>query len=131
MTILEAIRRATERDPDRVAVVCGTERLSYRELAERSRSLAQHLVALGIEREQLVGVAIEPSLWAPVAMLAALEAGAAYVPLEPGYPRARLRDMIDQIDAPVILTTAASAAAIPESRAQVLAIDRGWPAASA
>jgi len=137
--ILSLIDAATARGPDRTAVICGDERLSYRELAARSRSLAAHLLASGVRREQLVGVAVEPSPWAPIAMLAVLRAGAAYVPLDPTYPAARLADMLAQISArgaPIVLTTSSSAGRLPARAAgpgggSIVELDRAWPAIAA
>ena len=133
--VLELIAVATARGPDRTAVVCGEQRLSYRQLTEQARALAHHLIARGVGPEQLVCVAVEPSPWAPIAMLAVLRAGAAYVPLDPAYPAARLRDMLDQVSArgaPIILTTSSSAGRLPAgtgpAAATIIELDRAWPA---
>jgi amino acid adenylation domain-containing protein len=135
--ILDLIGEVTDRGPDRTAVVCGGHRMSYRELTDRARLLSHHLVprvARSMGHERLVCVAVEPSLWAPVAMMAALRAGAAYVPLDPAYPAARLRDMLDQVgarDAPLILTTSVSASRLPEHAGSIIELDREWPAIAA
>ena len=131
--ILDLIDEVTERGPDRTAVVCGDQRLSYRELTDRARVLAHHLiprVARGLGHEPLVCVAVEPSPWAPIAMLAVLRAGAAYVPLDPEYPAARLRDMLDQVGAPMILTTSVSASRLPEHAGSIIELDRASIAAA-
>jgi len=73
-------------NPDADALVCGSERLSYRELDERANRLAHYLRARGIGREDRVGVYCERSADAVVAMLGVLKAGGAYLPLDPGYP---------------------------------------------
>ncbi len=126
--IVDLIAEATERDPDRTAVVCGDEQLSYRELATRSRLLADELVARGAGHERLVCVAIEPSLWAPVAMLATLHAGAAFVPLDPAYPSARLRDMLDQVGGQaLIVTTSTAASRLPKPIGSIIELDRERP----
>ncbi|HEY5936248.1 MAG TPA: amino acid adenylation domain-containing protein, partial [Kofleriaceae bacterium] len=132
--VLDLIGEVTERGPDRTAVVCGDQRLSYRELTDRARLLAHHLiprVARGSGHERLVCVAVEPSPWAPIAMLAALRAGAAYVPLDPEYPAARLRDMLAQVGAPLILTTSVSASRLPEHRGSIIELDREWSSIAA
>jgi amino acid adenylation domain-containing protein len=132
--VLELIGVAAARGPDRTAVICGEQRLSYRQLTEQAQILARQLVAQGVGHEWLVCVAVEPSPWAPVAMLAVLQAGAAYVPLDPAYPAARLRDMIDQVSArgaPVILTTSSSAGRLPEGAGSVIELDTAWPTIAA
>jgi len=123
MTILELVRRSIARHPERTAVVTGDERVSYRELGRRASRVAAAVRARGVRGEQLVCVAAEPSVWAPVAMLGVLEAGAVYVPLELGFPAARLRDILAQVgsSAPV-LATAAGRRVLPRER-DVIALD--------
>ncbi|TMQ06170.1 MAG: amino acid adenylation domain-containing protein [Deltaproteobacteria bacterium] len=127
--VLDLIDRAAARGPDRTAIVCGNERLSHRELLARSHALASYLVARGVGPEHLVCIAVEPSPWAPIAMLGVLRAGAAYVPLDPAYPAARLADMLAQVGrgAPIVLTTSSSASRLPPDPAATLELDRAWP----
>ncbi len=88
------IARQAERDPQRVAVVCGEHRLTYGELLERARRLAQHLRALGVGPEVPVALCLERSVDAIVAILAVLEAGGCYLPIEPGLPDERMQWML-------------------------------------
>ncbi|WP_406472400.1 non-ribosomal peptide synthetase [Streptomyces sp. NBC_01615] len=76
--------------PDRTAVVCENERLTYQELDERSTALALALAERNVRHGDRVGVCLERGLDLVVALLAVLKAGAAYVPLDPGYPQDRL-----------------------------------------
>ena len=71
------------RTPDAVAVVCGDESLTYRELNRRANQVAHYLRAFGVGTETLVGLCIERSLAMVVGLLGILKAGAAYVPLDP------------------------------------------------
>src|SRR5262249_57192964 len=80
--------------PDAVAVVFGDEQLSYGELEGRANQLAHHLRALGVGAESVVGVCLERSLELVVALIAILKAGGGYLPLDPGYPPARLSFML-------------------------------------
>ncbi len=93
-----------ERTPAALAVVCEQERLSYRELNERANQLAHYLQRQGIGPESLVGVLMERSVELVVALLAVLKAGAAYVPLDPGYPAERLSFMIEDARVRLLLT---------------------------
>jgi amino acid adenylation domain-containing protein len=95
-----------ERQPDAVAVISDNEgELSYRELEERANQLAHYLQEIGIEPEMLVGLCLERSLIAMVAMLGVLKAGAACVPLDPSYPAERLSFMVEDARLSVILTS--------------------------
>src|SRR5436190_18699124 len=114
--VLDLIDEVTRRSPDRVAVVHGDRSMTFGELDQQARTLAAELVSRGVGRERLVCVAVEPSPWAVLAMVAVLRTGAAYVPLDPGYPRARLQDMLEQVGAlgaPLVLTTSTAAPKLP------------------
>jgi amino acid adenylation domain-containing protein len=90
--------------PDAVAVVCGSQSLTYRELDRRANQLANYLRNLGLGPESLVAIGMERSLEMMVALLGALKAGAAYVPLDPSYPAERLQFMLDDSRASILLT---------------------------
>ncbi|MFY2561712.1 amino acid adenylation domain-containing protein [Corallococcus terminator] len=81
--------------PDAVALVAGTEALTYRELDQRANHLAHRLRGLGVGPEVRVGVCAERSASLLVSLLGILKAGGAYVPLDPAYPRQRLAVMLE------------------------------------
>src|SRR5579883_1401412 len=74
--------------PDAVAVRFRDATLTYRELNRRANRLARELIAAGVGPEGRVVACLEPSVDVPVALLAALKAGAVYVPVDPTYPAA-------------------------------------------
>ena len=90
--------------PDALALVDGGTRLTYRELEERANRLAHHLVAHGIAPDARVAVLLERSAELVVALLGILKAGGAYMPLDPGFPPERLRLMLDDADARILIT---------------------------
>ncbi|GAB3357834.1 amino acid adenylation domain-containing protein [Lysobacter tyrosinilyticus] len=98
------IERWAACSPDSIAAIFGEQSLDYAELNRRANRLARHLRALGVGREVCVGVLMERSLDLPVALLAVLKAGGAFVPLDPTYPEERLAFMLTDTAAPVVLT---------------------------
>ncbi len=84
------VRRQALATPGAVAVIAGTEALTYAQLDCRAGRLARRLARLGVGPEVRVGIFLERKLPLPVAILAVLEAGGAYVPLDPDYPAERL-----------------------------------------
>ncbi|HEV2733851.1 MAG TPA: condensation domain-containing protein, partial [Longimicrobiaceae bacterium] len=92
-----------ERSPDAVAVVSGEERLTYAELDRRADRLARHLRALGVGPEVRVALCLERGPEMLVSLLAVLRAGGAYVPLDPAYPPERLRFLLEDSGARVLL----------------------------
>ncbi|SHN36608.1 non-ribosomal peptide synthetase, partial [Streptomyces yunnanensis] len=77
------------RTPDAIAVICGAEQLTYREMDRRSDQLARHLTVSGVRSESVVAVLMERSPDLIVALLAVLKAGAAYLPLDERSPDQR------------------------------------------
>ncbi|HEX6746468.1 MAG TPA: amino acid adenylation domain-containing protein [Longimicrobium sp.] len=92
-----------ERAPGAVAVEFAGEHLTYAELNRRANRLAHHLVGLGVGPEARVAIALERGAELIVAMLGVLKAGGAYVPLDPAYPAERLRFMLEDSAAAVLL----------------------------
>jgi amino acid adenylation domain-containing protein len=113
-----AARRARK-----TALVHGTHEVSYGELEERSNRLAHHLLELCVEPGEPVALCLGRSDELVVAMLAILKAGGAYLPLDPSYPAERLRFMLADSGARVLVTEAALLDAVPESAARVLCLD--------
>ncbi|TXS04579.1 amino acid adenylation domain-containing protein [Streptomyces sp. col6] len=90
--------------PDRTALVCGGERLTAAELADRVHRVARALRARGIGAEDIVALALPRSADAVVALLAVLDAGAAFQPLDAAHPPERLRELIDDTRPALVLT---------------------------
>ncbi|MEU3042503.1 amino acid adenylation domain-containing protein [Streptomyces diastaticus] len=89
--------------PHADAVIDGARRISYAELHERASAVADALAALGVRRESLVGLVYERSADAVVAMLGIVLAQAAYVPVNPGYPQRRIRQIADEAALDLVL----------------------------
>src|SRR5262249_11298784 len=89
--------------PRSVAVSCDGKTLTYAELNARSNRLAHHLIANGAGREVIVGLCLDRSLDLVVALLAIQKSGAAYLPLDPGFPAERLAYMLTDSGASLLL----------------------------
>jgi natural product biosynthesis luciferase-like monooxygenase protein len=94
-TIDSLFRQAVARTPDEPAVTGGTQTLTYRQLQAATENFSRRLAAVGVSRGDRVGIAVPRGVDMLVAVLATLELGAAYVPLDPTYPAERLRFMVE------------------------------------
>lgn len=102
LSLSDMLGAVTVAQPDRTAVSCGTERLTFRQLSERSGTMAGYLRRLGAVNEP-VGIFMEPSVDLMAGVWGVLHSGAAYLPLSPEYPDERVRYMIADSGTKVIL----------------------------
>lgn len=100
----QLFEKQVELNPNAVALVFASERLTYRELNNRANQLADNLTRLGVGPEVLVGLCVERSVEMIVSVLGILKAGGAYLPLDPAYPAERLAFMIEDSRTRVLLT---------------------------
>ncbi len=101
------------RAPDAAAVTLGAESLTYAELDARSAALALALWGNGVGPEVRVGLCLERSPEAVVAILAVLRAGGAYVPIDPAYPADRIAYLLEDSGVALVLAQEATRAALP------------------
>ncbi|HEX6340506.1 condensation domain-containing protein, partial [Umezawaea sp.] len=101
----ELVEAQVDRTPDAVALRAVDGTLTYRELDSRANRLAHHLIGLGIGPGDLVGISLPRTSELVVAILGVLKAGAAYVPVDPSYPAERVRFIVEDTNAPLLLTT--------------------------
>ncbi|HUS25303.1 MAG TPA: amino acid adenylation domain-containing protein [Candidatus Binatia bacterium] len=111
-TIHGLIARQAAARPDAIAVECGGQALSYAQLLARADAIGAALRARGVAPGDFVGVCLVRSPDLPAALLGVLKCGAAYVPLDPELPARRLRFMLDDAKARLLLCQAATASAV-------------------
>jgi amino acid adenylation domain-containing protein/non-ribosomal peptide synthase protein (TIGR01720 family) len=112
-----------QRAPDAIAIVDAGKRWTYRALDERANALASHLRSMGAGPGSLVAVCMERSAEMIAALLAVLKSGAAYVPVDPEYPRARIAFMLSDTEACVLMTQRRFVERLPKHCAQVMCLD--------
>lgn len=119
---LQAHAQAT---PHAVAVRCAGQQVTYAELNARANRFAHLLTARGHGRGAKVGVCLDYSIDLVVAILGTLKAGAAYVPLDPSYPAARLRLLLGQIpDLALIVAGPATVGLVESATVEILTTER-------
>ncbi|KFY99001.1 hypothetical protein V500_01494 [Pseudogymnoascus sp. VKM F-4518 (FW-2643)] len=101
----DLISERTEQQPDAPAICAWDGELTYRELDELSTRLAHQLVSLGVGPNVIVPLCFEKSMWTPVAMLAVMKAGGASVAMDSSQPEQRLRSIVRQVEAQLVLSS--------------------------
>ncbi len=120
-----ASKRRSRRTPNAVALTFADTQTHLRASSiRRARQLAARLRALGAKRGKRIGICLERSPEMVIAVLAVLKTGAAYVPLDPTYPPARLRIMLGDADPVVLVTTEKISASLPPYAAQPLFVEQ-------
>ncbi|HEY4387780.1 MAG TPA: amino acid adenylation domain-containing protein [Ktedonobacteraceae bacterium] len=123
LCVTQLIAEQAARCPTAIAVICGEERLCYRELDEQANQLAHYLQKLGVGPEILVGIHLPRSIDLLIAMLGILKAGGAYVPLEISLPAERISLLIQRTHMPVVITQQYLQEKLPDCDANILALD--------
>src|SRR5690606_7020549 len=102
-TINEVIRENAKNRPNEEAVCAWDGSFTYREVLEAAQKLAGKLIELGVGPEKFVPLAFDKSAFNIISMLAVLEAGGAFVSLDPSHPHERLSKLARNVSAEVIL----------------------------
>jgi len=112
-----------KRRPEKVAIECGSKQLTYRALNEKANQIARRLRNLPVGPGDLVGVCVERSVEMVAAVLGVLKAGAAYVPLDPAYPRDRLEFILDDAAIKAVVWQARASQVLPKSKVVRVCLD--------
>ncbi|MDM9580254.1 non-ribosomal peptide synthetase [Nostoc sp. GT001] len=114
------------RIPNAIAIEFAGQQLTYRELNQQANQVANYLQTLGVKPDVIVGICIERSLQMMIGLLGIMKAGGVYVPLDPAYPQERLAFMLNDSQAPVLLTQQSLSDKLTKHHAQVVCIDSDW-----
>ncbi len=122
-TIHQLIESQAEQRPDQTAISMDGQSLSYDELNRQANQLAHYLMQNGAGAGQLIGVYMDRSPQLIVALLAVLKTGAAYLPMDPVYPKERLDFMLRDANVPIVIADSGLSAQLPETDARIIRID--------
>ena len=103
-TIVDLFEEQVEKTPDNVAVVFNDEKLTYRELNEKANSLARLLISKGMKENTICAIVLNRSIEMIVSILAVLKSGAAYIPIDPNYPKDRIEYILKDSNVKMVLT---------------------------
>ncbi len=122
-TVHDLFAEQVARTPNATAIVFEDRELTYAELDARAEQLAQKLRTLGAGPDVLIGICAERSLEMMIGLFGILKSGSAYVPLDPAYPKERLAYMLQDSQAPVLVTHLSMVPRLPAHQAAVVCVD--------
>jgi len=123
VTLPALVARQVARTPDALALLAGPHTVTYRQLDALASRIAHDLRTRGVTRGATVGVLMDRSVQMVAALLGILQTGAAYVPLDPDYPDARIAFMLEDVRAVVTLTQPHLRGRLPSSAATLVPDD--------
>ncbi|MDJ0842039.1 MAG: amino acid adenylation domain-containing protein, partial [Acidobacteriota bacterium] len=112
------------RNPEQPALIFGETTLTYERLTKQAFHVAGVLREKGVRNGEAVGIYLERSPEMVVGLLGILTSGATYVPMDPGFPKARIAAMLEDARPRLVLSTQADAAGLPDTQAEIIHLDR-------
>lgn len=122
----ELFEEQVERTPLLNAVIYDNKSLTYQELNQRANQLAYFLIKKGVQPETPVGISLERSLEMIVGILGILKAQAAYLPLDPAYPKNNLSFMLQDASSPILLTKKQYGEKFSDFEGEIIFLDSDW-----
>jgi len=122
-TLHELFEAQVARRPQAVALTCEGQSLTYAEANARANQLADLLVERGVTRGKLVGLCLERNNDLVIAILAILKAGGAYLPIDLAYPAERLAFMLEDAQAPILITQKSLLSNLPSVPVEIICVD--------
>ncbi|CAL2107142.1 hypothetical protein T190115A13A_330001 [Tenacibaculum sp. 190524A02b] len=126
-TVLDLFEEQVKNKPEAIALVYKEEKLSYKELDQRSNQLAQYLIEQGV-KTNLVGLCLDRSLEMLIGIIGILKSGSAYVPIDPNYPKERIDYMLNDANINLVLTSNKVSQEVLGNREEitVISLDTDW-----
>lgn len=118
------IKKQVDMQPDATAVYAHDAVMSFKQLDNLSTRLAHLLVDLGIEPEDIVPLCFEKSAWAIVRILGIINAGAAFVFVDPSHPESRREVMMNQVEAKLVISSSQQAALWETTPNRIIIVDQ-------
>lgn len=112
-TIHGLFEKQVIKTPDNIAVICGKDKITYRELNEKSNQMAERLIEMGVKYDTIVGLMMGQSIELIIGIIGVLKAGGAYLPIDPSYPKDRIDYIIKDSKTEILITDGKAKTEIP------------------
>lgn len=112
--------------PENIALVSNTDTMTYRALSEKANRLAHHLLSIGITNQSIVALCSDRCADMVVALLAILKTGAAYLPLDPGFPKDRIQLMLDDARVDLLISQKSHISKLELRSKKTFLLENAW-----
>jgi amino acid adenylation domain-containing protein len=123
ISLVDLVMEAAGSYPEAIALSAGADTMTFNDLVAQSGRLASYLISVGAGPEVPVALCLERSFSFVVSALAVLASGAAYLPLDPTWPAARLRMILDEAQAPLLVSRGFLATRVAGTRTRTIDLD--------
>ncbi len=123
VSVVDMINESVNMYKDRIAVVYKDKKITYRHFGEITDRIAKYIKSLGIGKEDIVSILIPRCEYMPITAVGVLKSGAAYQPLDPSYPADRLKFMMDDAKAKLLISDSRLLSLVPDYNGEVLTLD--------
>ena len=103
-TIIQLFEKQVKLTPNNTAIVFEDSSITYKELNEKANQLARYLKEQGIESNKFVGIMLPRSIELIISIIGTLKTGACYIPIDPTYPDKRIKYMLEDSSADLLIT---------------------------
>ena len=124
--LYQLFEEQAKRVPGKVAIDYQGHEITYEQLNSKANQLARYLIENGVGPDQPIGIYMNRSIDMVIGLLGILKSGAAYLPMDPMFPRSRLTFMLEDTDARLLLTQSDLAEDFPEYNGRVIPLDQEW-----
>ncbi len=123
-TIHKLFQEQAINTPNKIAIKYGEEQLNYYDLEKKSNQLASYLISVGVKNNSIIAICLEPSIQQIICILAIFKTGSAYLPLDPVYPKDRLKFMLEDTQASFLLSNERYAGIFSDYFGHFIALDK-------
>ena len=103
-SVIDFFKESTKKHPNKLALVFKNQKITYAELDNKSDIVMWYLLSKGVQKGQYVGILLERSIYTIVVMLGVMKAGAAYINIDPLYPKERIKYIINNSKLSILIT---------------------------
>ena len=118
-TVISLFEKQVEKTPEKIAVISNGQKLTYKQLNEKSNRLAKEMQEKGVKQKDIIGIMLNRSPEMIIGLIAILKCGATYLPIDPDYPLDRISYMLENSETKLVLVNESTEKYVPENCSKI------------